>query len=426
MTRALSVLLSLALGSALSAEDFRPFANFLLNSHVKVTAERVTPIPMKPIVFHVATDGVRVRITAEGDEEASSTFEIYRSDGIGRPRRGEARLEVLPGIQAMSKSGGVLRHLRLTRESLTITTFPGVSDYTIITQALAMAASPPPAGPSETTSQALEKSASSAKPAVALPIAEAAQDMRAAATRPPQTRAYPLLLLLSTAMAGLFCFMYITKPVISLAPPPVTLSSVTPAKPLPIPEQPATDQPLGSAEKSAAAPSLTTPEKPVAALAGMLPNPERLPGDPDTSPAPHADGRQTPPVPSSAPTFEETNLHIQHVLSAATPDGDVSRIVLNVPVLYQSRRLRWTASEVAESRELLKRLGTYQENSRALRAEGSQLLAAWNHLVELSIPTSVLRADSPSLPANQEQAELSQHPAGLDTTESIKIQPADK
>ena len=145
MIRMLPLLISLALGPALRADDFRPFSNFLLSSHVKVAGERLTPIPMKPIVFHVATDGLRVRITAEGNEEASSTFEIYRSDGVGLQRPGEAALEVIPGIQAMSKAGGVLRHLRLTRESLTITTFPGVSDHTVITHALAIAAATPAA-----------------------------------------------------------------------------------------------------------------------------------------------------------------------------------------------------------------------------------------------------------------------------------------
>jgi hypothetical protein len=143
MMRALPLLLSLALGSTLRAEEFRPFATFVLHSHVKVTGERITPIPIKPIVFHVSTDGVRVRISPEGDAEAGSTFEIYRSDGVGRQRSGETALEVIPGIQAMSKSGGVLRHLRLTREALTITTFPGIADHTIITHALAVAPGTP-------------------------------------------------------------------------------------------------------------------------------------------------------------------------------------------------------------------------------------------------------------------------------------------
>ncbi len=148
MTRLLTTLLSLALVPALGAAELNHFGNFILKSHFKVTGDQVTTIPMKPIVFHVSTDGTRVHVTAEGDNEARSTFEIYRSDGIGRQRPGEVALDIIPGIQAMSHSGGVLRHLRLTRESLTITTFPGVSDQTIITHALATPT--PPASPPNT------------------------------------------------------------------------------------------------------------------------------------------------------------------------------------------------------------------------------------------------------------------------------------
>ncbi|MEI7953731.1 MAG: hypothetical protein WCJ66_01060 [Verrucomicrobiota bacterium] len=143
MIRILPIVVSLILGSALCADDFRPFANFLLSSHVKVTGGQVTPIPIKPIVFHVATDGLHLRISADGNEEASTTFEIYRSDGIGRQRKGETAFDIIPGIQAMSRAGGVLRHLRLTREYLTITSFPGVSDHTTITHALAIAPTTP-------------------------------------------------------------------------------------------------------------------------------------------------------------------------------------------------------------------------------------------------------------------------------------------
>ena len=65
------------------------------------------------------------------------SFEIYRSDGIGRQRKGSGALEVIPGLQATSNVGGILRHLRLSRESMTITTFPGVSDQTIVSHAIA-------------------------------------------------------------------------------------------------------------------------------------------------------------------------------------------------------------------------------------------------------------------------------------------------
>ncbi len=122
-----------------AAGDFRHVGDYLLRAHYKLTGSEMTPIPMKPIAFRVTTDGVTVRISPEGDEEAHTSYEIYRSDGIGRQRSGSGALEVIPGIQASSTTDGTLRHLRLSRESLTITTFPGVSDQTIVSYAVAAA-----------------------------------------------------------------------------------------------------------------------------------------------------------------------------------------------------------------------------------------------------------------------------------------------
>lgn len=132
----LLILLILTVPVAQAAE-FKHVGDFLLQSHFKLTGEQMTPIPMKPIAFRVFTDGVKIRVSAEGDDESHTTFEIYRSDGIGRQRKGAGALEVIPGVQAMSNSGGTLRHLRLTRESMTITTFPGVSDQTIVSYSVA-------------------------------------------------------------------------------------------------------------------------------------------------------------------------------------------------------------------------------------------------------------------------------------------------
>ena len=133
--------------SVARADGFRHVGDFLLESHFKLTGAKVTPIPMKPIAFRVFTDGVRIRVFAEGDEESHTTFEIYRSDGIGRQRQGHGALEVIPGLQATCETGGVLRHLRLSRESMTMTTFPGVSDQTIVSHAIAAepVATPPTA-----------------------------------------------------------------------------------------------------------------------------------------------------------------------------------------------------------------------------------------------------------------------------------------
>ncbi len=137
MTR-ISLLLTLyLLSSVVWAAEYKHVGDFLMQSHFKLTGQQVTPIPMKPIAFRVFTDGIHIRVTAEGDQDAHTTFEIYRSDGIGRQRPGAGALEVIPGLQAMSNVAGTLRHLRLSRESMTITTFPGVSDQTIVSYSVA-------------------------------------------------------------------------------------------------------------------------------------------------------------------------------------------------------------------------------------------------------------------------------------------------
>ncbi len=129
------------------AESFKHVGDFLLQAHFKLTGDQLTPIPIKPLALRVYTDGVLIRVTAEGDEQSHTTFQIYRSDGIGRQRNTRSALEVIPGLQATSQTGGILRHLRLSRETLTITTFPGVSDQTIVSHAVAAEPKPPPSPP---------------------------------------------------------------------------------------------------------------------------------------------------------------------------------------------------------------------------------------------------------------------------------------
>ena len=132
-----AICIAVSLAAPAPAAEFRHVGDFLLQSHFTLTGDKVTPLPMKPIAFRVYTDGVRIKIAAQDDDESQTTFEIYRSDGIGRQRSGGGALEVIPGLQATSHTGGVLRHLRLSSESMTITTFPGVSDQTIVSHAIA-------------------------------------------------------------------------------------------------------------------------------------------------------------------------------------------------------------------------------------------------------------------------------------------------
>ncbi|NQX02427.1 hypothetical protein HQ447_17350 [bacterium] len=209
-------------------------------------------------------------------------------------------------------------------------------------------------------------------------------------------RIYPWLLVLSTAVAAAFCLLYITKPVMEMPQPAI---------------------PAMAGQPVAAPPAVAASAKPNL----MMPAKDRLPGETATQePA----GVAQPPV--SVAAFEQSNLRVQHILTAEAPGGHLAKIDLDVPVLYQSRNLRWTATEVARARELLIRLSDYQEKTRVLRAEGSALLSAWNQLIEQSIPAAELRADSPTLPSNQRDTADVPRPAGLDTHELIQIQPAAK
>ncbi len=208
-------------------------------------------------------------------------------------------------------------------------------------------------------------------------------------------RVYPWLLFASTAIAATFCLAYITKPVILTGPSPIP----------PVSSQ----KGIGSAGKGGSSNPL---EK-------ILPDPDRLPGDSGQTPSASADGKS--PAAAQKSDFEETNIRVQHVLDAESANGETDRIIVDVPVLYRSRSLRWTQEEAAEARSLLTRLSEHQEKTRALRDEGAALLAAWNILMGESIPSAALRADSPSLPANHFDPLAPAGAAAAETIDTIKL-----
>lgn len=132
------VLLGAVLGfaGAVAGGEFSAMGDYMIHRQIKITgAGKVVDIPMKPLPLRVETDGVTVRISTSAENDEWSTFAIYRSDGIGRQTTAGGPLEVVPGVQATSDTGGVYKHLRLTRDTLTLTVFPGVSDQTVITHA---------------------------------------------------------------------------------------------------------------------------------------------------------------------------------------------------------------------------------------------------------------------------------------------------
>lgn len=221
----------------------------------------------------------------------------------------------------------------------------------------------------------------------------------------PVQRMYPWLLAASTCVAAAFCLLYITKPVI-----------------LPAPHSPDLQSHTNIRSALAAAPSSAP-----SGASSLLPTSDSLPGDASqpVKPSPANPRSALVGKRTSSPT-EETNIRIQHILTAEAPGGHLDRIDIEVPVLYQSRNLRWDAADVEQARSLLLKLMDYQEKSQSLRAEGAELLDAWNALVQKSIPASDLRADSPSLPANQQDAADAPLPSTLISTEAIELEPSGK
>ncbi|MCH7227157.1 hypothetical protein [Haloferula sp. A504] len=202
----------------------------------------------------------------------------------------------------------------------------------------------------------------------------------------PTQRAYPWLLGVSTLLAGVFCFLYITKPVIGAAAPASGSEDSKSALNAP---------PAAAADVSSPAGPGEAPTKPSVVAPGALAGEERSP-------------------------FEETNLRIQHILGATGPQGeDLGRITLDVPVLYESGVVRWTEEDVAKARSLLSRIQQHRQRSREIRDEAVGLIAEWDQLIIESIPERTLRADSPTLPENQGAGTAGDAP--LKSTDSIEI-----
>ncbi|MGC4017638.1 MAG: hypothetical protein QM755_24445 [Luteolibacter sp.] len=220
-------------------------------------------------------------------------------------------------------------------------------------------------------------------------------------TASPGRGAYPWMLTASTLVAGAFCYLYVTKPVIVPGPElPPTVPAISPA--------------IVQSHSLAAGNTGGNP------LPAIGPSNDRLPGDPAVTPA-RSSGKPS----TGSGAYEESNFSVQHVVTAKAPNGVVKRLDFKVPVLYRSRNLLWTKKEVLTARELLGRLADYQEKTRALRAEGIALEDAWNRLMEQSMPTVGLQADSPSLPANQERSG-SANMIPANSAEPINIQPTRK
>ena len=137
MKQALTAAIAFAFATSASIAEMRHVGDFMLVCRSKLTGEKHQPMPIKPMVFHVSTDGVHVQVKLD-DKEETNIFHVYASEGIGRLNMDSNTLEIVPGIQASSNKGGELRHIRLTTGEMTITTFPARSDQAVVIHAVAV------------------------------------------------------------------------------------------------------------------------------------------------------------------------------------------------------------------------------------------------------------------------------------------------
>ena len=215
-------------------------------------------------------------------------------------------------------------------------------------------------------------------------------------------KAYPWLLGVSTCLSALLCWMYVTKPVI--------VNDVVGA-PAAEAGQELVARDAGKSDNAVV--PVTTSNEP-----SLMPSSDQLPSANPSAKAVAAQNTKVPEVIDPRMLsqarhearergvgvgWEKTNLKVQHILSADTGTGENEKIVINVPVLYETRSMRWTPDKIEQAREVLARLMLYERNLNNLRNEGSAILADWNAIIKDTVPASTLRADSPSLPYNHGQ-----------------------
>ena len=237
-------------------------------------------------------------------------------------------------------------------------------------------------------------------------------------------KVYPWLFSISITVSAVLCWLYVTKPVIVEGN--VSSGNGSPGQAM-----------------TASTDTLNTGLPKAGALASggraaLIPSDSVLPGGSSHSVArgqaaandrsPRAispamlskahDGASSSPF---SPGWESTNLKVQHILSVDAGGGDLEKVVLNVPVLYKTRTLRWAGEDITKARSVMKRLMEYEHNLNKLRGEGQSILKDWNEILEATAPTEALRADSPSLPYNHGHG--SEAESLPDSSSAIKLEP---
>ncbi|MGJ8676829.1 MAG: hypothetical protein ACSHX0_04885 [Akkermansiaceae bacterium] len=208
---------------------------------------------------------------------------------------------------------------------------------------------------------------------------------------------YPWLLAASTCLSMVLCWMYVTKPVI--------VSSMDEAMSAEMSEDLAAFSSEGGGKGQLVLKSdIAEIDDQESGLNSLVPSEEVLPGSnesEDESDSAIVDHVAAPLLDDFQRNgWEKTNLKVQHIRNADYGNGQIEKIFIDVPVFYQTRTMLWTPEDVLTARDILSRLMVYEGNISQLKSEGEAILRDWNQLLEKSVPSEALRADSPTLPYN--------------------------
>jgi hypothetical protein len=101
---------------------------------------------------------------------------------------------------------------------------------------------------------------------------------------------------------------------------------------------------------------------------------------------------------SDTSIWEPTGITVSRLFLASDgANGEVHKVPMSVPVLYESRLLALDKDKQRAIARLLDKLMSYRTRLAAIRKEGADLLAEWNQIISSSTPQDLLLSDSPTL-----------------------------
>jgi len=143
----IGLLLCLALPTVVYADDstpenlpagFRLIGHYQLKSKMKVEKGQAMPVVISPLKYRVYSDGIDVRVYCRSaGEESFTSYQIYRSDGVGVVKS-SGEIEVVAGVQGICQKGEMLRQISVTRSSLTMVKMPPRSNRVLVIRAVSV------------------------------------------------------------------------------------------------------------------------------------------------------------------------------------------------------------------------------------------------------------------------------------------------